>query len=304
MGLGITTLTEKKKRRNHLVLIGIDKYENLSPLTFPVSDCQRFYSVLKNFYGFSDNDLIIKPLFNKDASVAFLFDEISYLGGKNEKGEARVKSDENLIIYFSGHGHFSNNEGYWIPFDAPDPLNCTPYVIKQTLISVSEVIKILSTIKAHHIVLIVDACFSESFTEMEVDMPQQSQIANAEDIPSRWVLTAGRHGLVPDPSPFANALVTILSQNQSNHISINLLGAQLTHAVRNANQPVPKSNLIIEPMCKSLVNTNKPGEFFFHRVVNQSQKSVGLDLKSLLNALRSGTNKHFDLLQTGRFKYL
>jgi WD40 repeat protein len=297
MGLGTTTLQQNKTRRNRLFFVAIDKYDNWTPLQYPVSDCQRFFRVLKDCYGFSDENFIIRPLFDENAKTDIVFDEICYLADKDENGELRVRPDENLIIYFSGHGHFDKNkEGYWVPSDAPR-LSSKPSDLKK-LISVSEVIKILSNIKAHHIVLIVDACFSEAFATMEIDITQQTQSAEAEDVPSRWVLTAGRNGVVPDKSPFADALIDILDKNSDTSVSINWLGAQVTKQVRDNGHG-------IEPLCKSLVNQKyKLGEFFFHRVANALEPPAPFDNANLQETLRTGSRAQFERLQKGRYKYL
>ena len=297
MGIGTVTPRQHKTRRNRLFFVGIDKYDNWTPLRYPVSDCQRFFDVLKNFYGFSDENFIIQPLFDENAKTDIVFDEICYLADKDENGELRVRPDENLIIYFSGHGHFDKNkEGYWVPSDAPI-LSERPSDLKK-LISVSEVIRILSNIRAHHIVLIVDACFSEAFATMEIDVTQQSQAAEAEEVPSRWVLTAGRNGVVPDKSPFADALIDILHENADTSVSINWLGAQITKQVRD-------NGFDIEPLCKSLVNQKyKLGEFFFHRAANASEPSAPFDNANLQETLRAGSKAQFERLQKGRYKYL
>jgi WD40 repeat protein len=297
MGIGTITPRQNKSRRNRLFFVAIDKYDHWTPLQYPVSDCQRFFGVLKEFYGFSDENLIIQPLFDENAKTDIVFDEICYLADKDENGELRVRPDENLIIYFSGHGHLDKNkEGYWVPSDAPMHMG-RPSDLKK-LISVSEVIRILSNIKAHHIVLIVDACFSEAFATMEIDVAQQSQSAEAEDVPSRWVLTAGRNGAVPDKSPFAEALIGILQGNADASVSINWLGAQVTKQVRD-------KGFNLEPLCKSLVNQKyKVGEFFFHRAAGASQPSAPFDPENLQETLRAGSKAQFERLQKGRYKYL
>lgn len=297
MGIGTVTPRQNKTRRNRLFFVAIDKYDNWTPLQYPVSDCQRFFAVLKDSYGFSDENFIIQPLFDENAKTDIVFDEICYLADKDENGELRVRPDENLIIYFSGHGHFDKNkEGYWVPSDAP-VLSERPSDLKK-LISVSEVIRILSNIRAHHIVLIVDACFSEAFATMEIDVTQQSQSAEAEEVPSRWVLTAGRNGAVPDKSPFADALIDILHANADASVSINWLGAQVTKQVRD-------KGFNIEPLCKSLVSQKyKLGEFFFHRTTSISQPSAPFDPANLQETLRAGSKAQFERLQKGRYKYL
>ncbi|MGX5857188.1 caspase family protein [Dyadobacter jiangsuensis] len=297
MGIGTITPRQHKTRRNRLFFVAIDKYDHWTPLQYPVSDCQRFFAVLRDFYGFSDENFVIQPLFDDNAKTDIVFDEICYLADKDENGELRIRPDENLIIYFSGHGHFDKNkEGYWVPSDAPI-LSERPSDLKK-LISVSEVIRILSNIKAHHIVLIVDACFSEAFATMEIDVAQQSQSAEAEDVPSRWVLTAGRNGVVPDKSPFADALIDILHANADESVSINWLGAQITKQVRD-------NGFEIEPLCKSLVNQKyKLGEFFFHRSVKVAEPVASFDHANLQNTLRAGSKAQFERLQKGRYKYL
>lgn len=297
MGIGTITPRQSKSRRNRLFFVAIDKYDHWTPLQYPVSDCQRFFAVLKDFYGFSDENFIIQPLFDENAKTDIVFDEICYLADKDENGELRVRPDENLIIYFSGHGHFDKNkEGYWVPSDAPMHME-RPSDLKK-LISVSEVIRILSNIKAHHIVLIVDACFSEAFATMEIDLTQQNQSAEAEEVPSRWVLTAGRNGVVPDKSPFADALIDILHSNADASVSINWLGAQVTKQVRD-------KGFNLEPLCKSLVNQKyKVGEFFFHRAASASQPSAPFDPGNLQETLRAGSKAQFERLQKGRYKYL
>lgn len=297
MGIGTITPRQHKTRRNRLFFVAIDKYDNWNSLQYPVSDCQRFFSVLKESYGFSDENFIIQPLFDENAKTDIVFDEICYLADKDENGELRVRPDENLIIYFSGHGHFDKNkEGYWVPSDAP-VLSERPSDLKK-LISVSEVIRILSNIRAHHIVLIVDACFSEAFTTMEIDVSQESQSAEAEEVPSRWVLTAGRNGVVPDKSPFADALIDILHDNADASVSINWLGAQITKQVRD-------KGFKLDPLCKSLVNQKyKLGEFFFHRAASVAQPSAPFDPANLQATLRAGSKAQFERLQKGRYKYL
>ncbi|HWV31993.1 MAG TPA: caspase family protein [Dyadobacter sp.] len=297
MGIGTITPRQHKTRRNRLFFVAIDKYDHWTPLQYPVSDCQRFLGVLKDFYGFSDENFVIQPLFDDNAKTDIVFDEICYLADKDENGELRIRPDENLIIYFSGHGHFDKNkEGYWVPSDAPI-LSERPSDLKK-LISVSEVIRILSNIKAHHIVLIVDACFSEAFATMEIDVAQQSQSAEAEEVPSRWVLTAGRNGVVPDKSPFADALIDILHNNADESVSINWLGAQITKQVRD-------NGFELEPLCKSLVNQKyKLGEFFFHRTAKAAEPAAPFDHANLQNTLRAGSKAQFERLQKGRYKYL
>lgn len=119
------------RRRNHLMLIGIDKYEQWKPLAYPVSDCEAFFQVLQKHYGFTREDLLHvqgKPLCDGDATWDLIYEELSYPLEKDEFGNVRIGTDDNLTIYFAGHGYLDEtiNEGYWIPVDAPALIKDTP----------------------------------------------------------------------------------------------------------------------------------------------------------------------------------
>lgn len=185
--------SNSRKRRTRLMLIGINEYQYWPPLHYPVSDCEVFFEVLKKHYGFSDADLVHsrqKPLYDEEATGEIIYDELYRLADKDENGKPYIGSDENLIIYFAGHGHLDSRlgEGYWAPWDAPVPQKGSDL---KKLLSVSDVVKILSSIPAHHIVLIVDACFPQSFARMTVNVPNIGNSNMPEEKPSRWVLTSG-----------------------------------------------------------------------------------------------------------------
>ncbi|MBK8705784.1 MAG: caspase family protein [Saprospiraceae bacterium] len=64
-----------RRRRNRLLLIGIDEYRHLPALEHPVRDCERLFEVLREHYGFNEEDLI-KSLFNAEATRQLMYDEL------------------------------------------------------------------------------------------------------------------------------------------------------------------------------------------------------------------------------------
>ncbi len=291
------------RRKTRLLFFGINDYESTvwPKLQNPVPDCEKLWEVLKNDYGFRDEDFIKKPFYNQQATTDVIIDEISYLGREDDYGKPNIGPQENLIIVFSGHGHFANNEGYWVPYDAPS-LNIKTARASELrkLISVSEIIKTISNIRAHHILLIIDSCFSEAFAKMEIDLGTTLSSTNPEEIPSRWVLTAGRMQKVPDKSEFSRNLVRHLQENADQSISVALLGQHIVKAVRDS--------IGISPRCESLVDQkNRGGEFFFHRVspasvpVSPNTQSPGRDL---FQQLREGAAQQHERLINGRYKHL
>lgn len=287
------------QRRNRLLLIGIDDYAHWAGLQYPVSDCRQFFQILKEHYGFLDSDLI-QSLFNEQATADIIFDELYRLQESDENGNPRLGPDDNLILYFSGHGHLdkSLDEGYWVPVDAQ--VLQRPSDVKK-LISVSEVVKILSQVKAHHILLIVDACFSGAFARMDVEVMPGGDPNNPEEMPSRWVLTAGRLDPVPDKSEFAEALRQVLGENDRPRLSVQTLGAAVKDRVAESGRNTPA--------CISLVEQKyEGGEFFFHRSTavqrtDQAPRPSAAAAK-LPERLRQGSAGHWERLKKGRFKHL
>lgn len=288
-----------------MLFFGINKYKSpiWPELHNPVSDCEKLWEVLKNTYGFQDEDFIKRPFYNEHATARNIIDEIGRLDPewKDDYGKPYIGPQENLIIVYSGHGHFAKNEGYWVPHDAPsfDIKTASAFELKQ-LISVSEIIKLISNIRAHHILLIVDSCFSEAFAKMEIDLGTTLSSPNPEEIPSRWVLTAGRMQKVPDKSEFSKNLVKLLEDNKDPRISINWLGQNIVKAVWDT--------IGISPRCESLVDQkNRGGEYFFHRVsadsapVSPNTQSPG---KNLAQQLWEGSVQQHERLINGRYKHL
>ncbi|MBE2206781.1 MAG: caspase family protein [Saprospiraceae bacterium] len=285
-------------RRTRLMLIGIDKYEHWDALSYPVSDCEGFFQVLQQHYGFTEQDLIHthqRPLYNEDATTDMIYDELHRLLDNDETGNPHISAEDNLIVYFAGHGHLDKtvDEGYWVPVDAPR--SDRPSDLKK-LISVSEVVKILSAVPARHIVLIVDACFPQSFARMPVDVPPGGTPNNPEAKPSRWALTSGRLEEVADQSPFAEALRDLLENNDKPRLSIFTLGAGVKERVQNA-----WSGSLTE-------NRYDGGEFFFYRQSPLPMAELApwsaLTEQALAERMRHGSQQYLRRLKSGRFKHL
>ena len=119
-----------------------------------------------------------------------------------------VEPQDNLIVYFSGHGRYNERRGgFWVPVEAGDgDKNWLEYV-SNALIK-----DYLSRIKSFHTFLIADSCFSGS---LFID----KALGELRDLePSRWGLTSGKNEIVSDGkpnekhSPFAAALLDVLSK--------------------------------------------------------------------------------------------
>jgi|GEM_PF-3582750 len=83
-------------KTNHILAIGVDKYEHQSRLQNPVDDCKKIIEVLCSQYRFEKSN--VKTLFDEEATRGNILDTL-------EAYESLTEQD-NLLILFSGHGHY------------------------------------------------------------------------------------------------------------------------------------------------------------------------------------------------------
>ena len=135
------------KRKNHALIIGISKYGSKAKsisLSNPKKDAEDFKNVLIKQYNFKDEN--IELLTNSKATRKSILNSI--------KGYCdKLKENDNLLILFSGHGDDSGNVGYWIPYGAEKGEDTS-------FISSSDILDRLKNINCHHLLLIIDACYS------------------------------------------------------------------------------------------------------------------------------------------------
>lgn len=241
----VTTKEEYEKERTkpkttHLLCIGINQYTNgISTLNNAVRDAKAFEKILKDKYGVINS----LSLYDKDATLGNIIHAF-------DKLREMITKEDNLIIYFSGHGELVNNQGYWIPSDAVAGKRYT-YLYNH------EVRDLLSDLKAHHVLVIADACFSGALLQYNRD----SAVTRYYALPSRWVMTSGQMEVVPDGlpgyhSPFAKSLLTQLTYNPKSYLSLTELWSNMREGiVANSGQT---------PACEPVRNANhQGGEYYF-----------------------------------------
>lgn len=190
---------------NYILSIAIDKYSDsiLHDLDNAVFDSERFQDVLTRKYGFGT---IHDPLYNQNATRRNIIDSLNNLASS-------ILTNDNLIIYYAGHGRVNpkNNKGFWIPYDGEN-------YSTSNYISNSDILDILSTIDAKHILLISDSCFSGSFLTKSRGMKMNQSYIKLGSKNSRYVFASGRNeevldGKIGSGSPFANALIEYFERN-------------------------------------------------------------------------------------------
>ncbi|MDX2249538.1 MAG: caspase family protein [Bacteroidia bacterium] len=243
------------QRRNHLLAIGIDQYMHCGRLANAVRDVEAFVSLLTNHYDFVPERVrVIKDEAATRQGIMMTLRKLI--------DDFRVASrGDNLIIFFSGHGHYDEDlqEGYWVPVDAQ-------YDAAVDYIPYSYLQKTLAAIDAHHILLIVDSCYSGAV--LVKDNNQAVQRLEAD--PSRWILASGRNEVVSDGpagdhSPFAKHLMELLGRRAGKPLPLQSLVADVTqNVIYNAAQA---------PIGQPLQNVgHRGGQFIFHPIRDEEKE--------------------------------
>jgi hypothetical protein len=235
--------------KNYLFLIGIDKYKFWPKLNCAVKDVEDFAKLLTTRYQFESSEM------------TFLKDEQATL--KNILSAFRrlsdvVKEQDNLVIYFSGHGHEITNSGYWIPVDAQ-----MGDENENEFINSAAVVEKLRNIKSLHTFLIIDSCFSGSLISQIRAAPR------SERYKSRRILTSGRREVVNagppgGNSPFARAILRELKDNTDRYIPASKLIAEVMIFVQQESQQTPVEARLMNA-------DDEGGDFIFHLRISEAE---------------------------------
>ncbi|MGD1007909.1 MAG: caspase family protein [Ignavibacteriaceae bacterium] len=225
------------------LVIGINAYDGYWPsLSNAVNDAREVANVLKNDYMF---DSVI-TLIDQQATRNNIIHELELL-------TTTMKSDDNLLIYYSGHGQFKKelNKGFWVPVDAK-----TNSIAD--FISNSDVKTFLSGIPAKHTLLISDACFAGDIfrgksTESIPFDPNNMERYYKEVFSktSRIAITSGGLEEVEDAgkeghSIFTYYLLKSLKENKSKYWDASQLFNDFRIAVTNNSEQTPLLQVVRE----------------------------------------------------------
>lgn len=190
--------------RYHALVIGVQHYISYDPLKTPIDDARAIADVLEKRYGFETTTLL-------DADFSTIVGGIVDLS-------TRVGADDNVLIYFAGHGVLNAAQrGFWLPLDAQQSERA-PALPTETLA------EFLAMFKARSVLVIADSCFGSALSS-NVGSYTGGPAEYAEGIPrgylerkARYVLSSGGLSPVLDQggdghSVFAAALLKVLREN-------------------------------------------------------------------------------------------
>jgi hypothetical protein len=207
--------------RQYAVLIGIDKYRNWMALRNPVRDAREIKEILSKRYFMTD----FVELYDEAASKAGIIRLFNKLTDE-------TKPEDSVLIFYAGHGHLDkvSNTGFWIPVDGGldvyEQANWLPN---------GQIRGFISNMKARHITLIADSCFSGDFlnpTRGITPSITDDYFKNAYARISRQVLTSGASESVPDESAFVRQLKLALNGNTSPYLDPLMLYNQIRLGVK------------------------------------------------------------------------
>ncbi|ADR21099.1 hypothetical protein MATR_12710 [Marivirga tractuosa] len=194
-------------RKDYALVFATNKYDNWSDLVNPVNDGKTIAEQLKKLYGF-EVEVVENPTQNE------VFEKILEYNRKN------YKPQDQLMIFFAGHGHFDEDfgEGYVVAKNSlASDKSKTSYISHARLRSV------INNIPCEHIFLAMDVCFGGTFDPRvassrgleSFEQDDKEMLARKLSYKTRRYLTSGgkeyvSDGIPGEHSPFAKKLLEAL----------------------------------------------------------------------------------------------
>jgi uncharacterized caspase-like protein len=283
----------------HALIIGINDYKEWPKLQTAVKDASVIRDTLVSRYGFDKENVILRT--DKSASRLQITRDLRYLAQSMGK-------DDNLLIYYAGHGQLDDftGDGYWVPAEG---------ALKNpsTWVANSYIKAILSSekLQAKNVMVIADSCYSGAMLRggsgpMSLDDRRYSErLAEKAALRSRQVISSGGIEPVADGgadghSLFAFYLIDALRKNDREVIDLeNLFHTKVWKPVTEIGDQRPNVGRLKTPM-------DQDGQFVLYNaawVKQQAQKQVALEAKKQEQARQKTAVASAELeLQRQRFE--
>ncbi len=178
----------------HLLGIGIDAYAHWNRLGTAKAGAEAVCAVLQAEFGFLPEHC--RLLLNEEATGEAILAVLTLMA-------MTLPEEASLLIYFAGHGHIEDltKLGWWIPVDGARPSTEEELrkgrVGTKTWISNAQIKAVLGAMKAKHVLLVSDSCYSGDFVRAMTEVtPATDEYVKAALLrTSRHALTSG--GLHP-----------------------------------------------------------------------------------------------------------
>ncbi len=187
--------------RYYALVVGVQDYDRIAPLKTPIADAEAVADVLQRRYGFQTT-LLRNPDYHT-------------LAGELVKALANRGPEDNVLIYFAGHGALDGNEGFWLPRDASAE--------RDSGLPNSLLASAMAQFGGRTLLVIADSCFGAALAApREISGPLEYL---SKDSPGflankgRYVISAGGETPVADDggqghSVFTAELLRVLERNE------------------------------------------------------------------------------------------
>ncbi|TAK41927.1 MAG: caspase family protein [Saprospiraceae bacterium] len=224
MNTGETKLALKGSHHNYVLAIAIDTYKFHSPLQNPVKDCEALLGVLSLRYEFDLEKDNFKFLRTSTATKKEIYKAFRQYQPSIDGSRKGLTTNENLLVIFSGHGHFDPGQGmgFWVPFEA----ETGEEAFGSDFIANSDILSWLNACGAYQITLIADTCFSGSLLSTDAGIGYRLK----NSLPAPYVLASGRVQEVSDGynmSPFIQRLIATLKAHEKGALFLQDIGKQV-----------------------------------------------------------------------------
>jgi TPR repeat protein len=231
-----------QKGKNWLLVIGINQYHDtrVPKLRNAVRDTERLTNILTGKYGFQ----LFRSLSDDSAKRSAVI-------GAIEELETKLEDNDNLIIFFSGHGYRKSKSGFIVPYDGQND-STTDYI------SFADLKTRIDELPMRHFLFILDCCYAGSSLKSKSFGDKQEL-----NKPSRRILAAcspdekAQDGFYGRNSPFTSALAEILEENQAGELPVKTLHVKLRDLMN-------VQDVLQTPIEGSWrMESNRDGEFIF-----------------------------------------
>jgi len=220
----------------YALMIGNQDYSHLKKLSRPLQDLTRFESILTNNFSFKAENIIKKT----NASRDDIYDGF-------EQVTKRVKKNDNLLIFYAGHGQVHDETGYWIPVEGQEGS-------RRNWISNTEIKHFLNSIVAQNVLIVSDACFGGSILrDINTYSPKKENISSKK---SRIALTSGSVESVPDHSIFIDQLFWYMENTQDSLVYASNIFSEIREGILSNTTNDPGYGPIRD-------SGHQGGDFFF-----------------------------------------
>lgn len=183
-------------RKDYALIFATNTYDHFDDLTNPVYDGETIAQELKERYGF-EAEVVLNAEYDQ------VFEKI------REYNERRFNPQDQLLVFFAGHGMFDDTfgEGYVVASNS-----LANDKSRTTYISHARLRGIIDNIPCQHILLMMDVCFGGTLDPViararsaAYEVSEREMLARKLSYKTRKYLTSGGKEYVPDGTPGAHS---------------------------------------------------------------------------------------------------